>query len=54
MLEMLPLMLNPQVFPPERYNLSEVYRSIYLYYIRGICTDKGSQHADTFFASFRS
>ena len=50
MLEMLTLLLNPGVFPPDRYNLSEVYRSIYLYYIRGICTDKGAQNADSFFA----
>jgi AcrR family transcriptional regulator len=52
MLEMLSLMLNPQVFPPDRYNLSEVYRSIYLYYIRGICTENGAKNADNFFARY--
>ena len=52
MLEMLGLMLNPQVFPPGRYNLPEVYRSIYLYYIRGICTENGAKNADSFFAKY--
>ena len=52
MLEMVSLLLNPQVFPPDRYNLSEVYRSIYLYYIRGICSDGGAKSADTFFAKY--
>ncbi|MFC5270784.1 TetR/AcrR family transcriptional regulator [Adhaeribacter terreus] len=52
MLEMVGLLLNPQVFPPERYSLSEVYRSIYLYYIRGICTENGAKNADNFFAKY--
>lgn len=46
------MMLNPQVFPPDRFNLAEVFRSIYLYYIRGICTDKGSRLAEAFFARY--
>ncbi|QDA60157.1 TetR/AcrR family transcriptional regulator [Hymenobacter jejuensis] len=40
-LEQVNLLLNADIFPPSRYNLSEVFRSIYLYYIRGICTDEG-------------
>ncbi|MBK0404229.1 TetR/AcrR family transcriptional regulator [Adhaeribacter sp. BT258] len=52
MLEMVGLLLNPQTFPPDRYNLSEVYRSIYLYYIRGICTDSGSKVAEKFFSTY--
>ena len=50
MLEMASLLLNPQTFPPEKYNLAEVYRSIYLYYIRGICTDAGARSAENYFA----
>lgn len=44
------MMLDPQVFPPDRFNLAEVFRSIYLYYIRGICTDNGSRLAEEFFS----
>lgn len=50
MLEMVSLMLNPQTFPPDKFNLAEVYRSIYLYYIRGLCTDSGAKNAETYFA----
>jgi AcrR family transcriptional regulator len=49
-MEQLLMMLNPVVFPPERYNLSEVFRSIYLYYIRGICTETGARLAEGFFS----
>jgi AcrR family transcriptional regulator len=49
-MEQLMMMLNPLVFPPSRYNLAEVFRSIYLYYLRGICTDKGGKLAEEFFA----
>ncbi|TXK51311.1 TetR/AcrR family transcriptional regulator [Pontibacter qinzhouensis] len=49
-LAQLNMMLNPQVFPPEKYNLSEVYRSIFLYYLRGICTEPGGKLAEAFFA----
>ena len=47
--EQLYMLLNPLVFSPDRYNLAEVFRSIYLYYIRGLCTDNGAKLADTFF-----
>ena len=50
LLEQVTLMLNPQVFPPDRYNMSEVFRSIFLYYIRGICTDEGARIAAEHFA----
>ncbi len=50
LIEQLNMMLNPQVFPPERYNMGEVFRSIYLYYIRGICTDEGARIAAEHFA----
>lgn len=49
-LEQFFMMINPSVFPPERYNLSEVFRSIYLYYVRGICTELGGKMAEAYFA----
>ncbi|MBF9253040.1 TetR/AcrR family transcriptional regulator [Pontibacter sp. 172403-2] len=49
-LEQLPMMLNPAIFPPDKYNLGEVFRSIYLYYVRGICTDSGGKMAEEFFS----
>jgi AcrR family transcriptional regulator len=49
-LEMLTMVLNPVVFPTDHYNISEVFRSVYLYYARGICTDAGSKLAEEYFA----
>jgi AcrR family transcriptional regulator len=49
-LEQMQLILNTAVFPPSRYDLAEVFRSIYLYYIRGICTEEGIQLAAVHFA----
>ena len=48
--EQLNMLLNPLVFPPDRYNMREVFRSIFLYYIRGICTDEGARIAAEHFA----
>ncbi|MBB6609634.1 TetR/AcrR family transcriptional regulator [Pontibacter sp. Tf4] len=50
-LEQFFMMVNPVVFPPNKYDLAEVFRSIYLYYVRGICTDKGGRLAEEFFAN---
>jgi AcrR family transcriptional regulator len=50
LMEQLNMTLNPHVFPPERYNMAEVFRSIFLYYIRGICTDEGARIAAEHFA----
>lgn len=50
LMEQLNMLLNPQVFPPDRYNMAEVFRSIFLYYIRGICTDEGARIAAEHFA----
>ena len=50
LIEQLDVMLNPQVFPPDRYNMREVFRSIFLYYIRGICTNEGARIAAEHFA----
>ena len=49
-IEQLNMLLNPQVFPPDRYYMREVFRSIFLYYIRGICTDEGARIAAEYFA----
>ncbi|GAB3203058.1 AcrR family transcriptional regulator [Pontibacter aydingkolensis] len=49
-LEQFFMMINPAVFPPEKYNLAEVFRSIYLYYVRGICTEAGGKQAEEFFS----
>ena len=49
-LEQLNMMLNPVSFPPERFSPAEVFRSIFLYYIRGICTDEGARIAAEHFA----
>ncbi|WP_187263482.1 TetR/AcrR family transcriptional regulator [Pontibacter beigongshangensis] len=49
MLAQVSMLVNPQVFPPDKYNLSEVFRSIFLYYLRGICTDQGGRLAEAFF-----
>ena len=50
LIEQVNLMLNPVVFPPDRFNMSEVFRSIFLYYIRGICTEEGARIAAEHFA----
>lgn len=49
-MEQLNMLLNPAMFPPDRYNLAEVFRSIFLYYLRGLCTDTGARQAEHFFA----
>lgn len=49
-LEQFFMMINPMVFPPDKYDLAEVFRSIYLYYVRGICTEAGGKIAEEFFA----
>ncbi|MHA6248532.1 TetR/AcrR family transcriptional regulator [Pontibacter sp. CAU 1760] len=50
MLEQFYMMINPMIFPPDRYSLPEVFRSIYLYYVRGICTEVGGKMAEEYFA----
>lgn len=44
------MIINPAVFPPGRYDLAEVFRSTYLYYVRGICTEMGGKMAEEYFA----
>ncbi|MCC9165432.1 TetR/AcrR family transcriptional regulator [Pontibacter harenae] len=50
MLEQVRMVLNPAVFSPNRYSLPEVFRSTFLYYIRGICTDSGGRLAEEYFS----
>ena len=50
LLEQVNMLLNPQVFPPDRYNMAEVFRSIFLYYVRGLCTEEGARIAANHFA----
>lgn len=49
-LEQFYMMINPLIFPPDRYSLPEVFRSIYLYYVRGICTEQGGKMAEEYFS----
>ncbi|ALI99030.1 TetR/AcrR family transcriptional regulator [Rufibacter tibetensis] len=53
MMEQLSLMVNPAIFPPERFDIAEVFRSVFLYYIRGICADEGMKKADEFFSKLK-
>ena len=50
LIEQVNMLLDPQIFPPARVNMSAVFRSIFLYYIRGICTDNGARIAAGHFA----
>lgn len=50
-LEQIYLVINPVSFPPEKFDMSEVFRSIYMYYIRGLCTDAGGKVLEEFFSS---
>ncbi|TGE20745.1 TetR/AcrR family transcriptional regulator [Hymenobacter aquaticus] len=49
-IEQLYMVLNEQIFPPSRYDMAEVFRSVYLYYMRGLCTDDGLKAASAYFA----
>jgi AcrR family transcriptional regulator len=50
LIEQLNVMHNTHLFPKHRYNMDEVFRSIFLYYLQGICTQKGSAIAEDFFS----
>ncbi|KAA3440444.1 TetR/AcrR family transcriptional regulator [Rufibacter hautae] len=52
LLEQINILLNQSLFPPHRYNLSEVFRGIFLYYLKGISTEKGNKELENFFSSF--
>ena len=42
--------LTPGIFPAGSFQASEIFRSIFLYYIRGLCTDQGARLAAEHFA----
>jgi hypothetical protein len=48
-LENINVLLNTRVFPPDKYSIREVYRSIYLYYFRGLCTTEAINNAERLF-----
>lgn len=50
LIEQLNVMHNTHLFPKHRYNMGEVFRNIFLYYIRGICTEIGAKSTDAFFS----
>jgi AcrR family transcriptional regulator len=50
MIEMYIQLLNPAIFPPARYNLGEVFRSFFLYYMEGLCTNHTYRLVEKFFA----
>ncbi|MBC3539463.1 TetR/AcrR family transcriptional regulator [Rufibacter sediminis] len=52
LLEQINILLNQALFPPHRYNMAEVFRGIFLYYLQGICTEKGNKVLENFFADF--
>ena len=52
-MEQLSMLINPVLFPPEQFDIAEVFRSVFLYYIRGLCTEAGMKTADNFFASLK-
>jgi AcrR family transcriptional regulator len=47
--EMVNILLNYKTFPPERYPMSELIRSIYLYYFRGLCRAEQAYLVDKYF-----
>ena len=44
------LILNEEMFPPDHTNQADVYRNIFFYYVRGLCTDEGARLATSHFA----
>ncbi|GAA3938178.1 TetR/AcrR family transcriptional regulator [Hymenobacter algoricola] len=49
-IEMISLVLNEKIFPANRYDVAEVFRSVYLYYVRGLCTEEGIKAAAAYFS----
>lgn len=47
--QQLGIVLTPNIFPP-MVSTAEVFRSVFLYYIRGLCTDAGARQAAEHFA----
>jgi hypothetical protein len=49
MLAQFSLILNEDIFPPDFNNLADVYRNIFFYYVRGLCTQEGARLAASHF-----
>ncbi|NML65801.1 hypothetical protein HHL22_11360 [Hymenobacter sp. RP-2-7] len=47
--QQLGIVLTPNIFPPMASS-AEIFRSVFLYYIRGLCTDEGARQAAGHFA----
>ncbi|MBA9075917.1 MULTISPECIES: TetR/AcrR family transcriptional regulator [Rufibacter] len=52
LLEQINVLLNRALFPPQRFNLAEVFRGIFLYYLKGISTEQGNKELENFFSDF--
>ncbi|MFB9863038.1 TetR/AcrR family transcriptional regulator [Rufibacter immobilis] len=52
LLEQINILLNHAIFPPHRYNMAEVFRGIFLYYLKGISTERGNKELENFFSTF--
>ena len=44
------IVLTPGIFPTGGFQLAEIFRSVFLYYIRGLCTEQGARLAAEHFA----
>ncbi len=44
------VVITPGIFPTGSFQVAEIFRSIFLYYIRGLCTDQGARLAAEHFA----
>lgn len=42
--------ITPGIFPAGSFQAAEIFRSIFLYYIRGLCTEQGARLAAEHFA----
>lgn len=49
MLAQFGLILNEDVFPPDSTNQADLYRNIFFYYVRGLCTEDGIRLATSHF-----
>lgn len=47
--QQLNIVLTPNIFPP-MVSTAEIFRSVFLYYIRGLCTEAGARQAAEHFA----
>lgn len=52
-IEQINMLFNPAIFPPEKFDLVEVFRGIFFYYLRGICTEAGSKLAEELFSKHK-